>query len=56
MRADGDRKQLEEVFSVLRSRRRGPVSFRKFVILGAREANALRTPEGATQPLRVLHR
>jgi hypothetical protein len=54
MHGDGGNDPLEEVFSVLRFRRRGPVSFRKFIILSASEANALRSPEGETQPLRVL--
>ena len=48
---------LEDVFSVLRFRRRGVVSFRKFVILNAwhgKTATVLRDAEGPTQPVRVL--
>jgi hypothetical protein len=47
---------LEDVFSILRFRRRGVVSFRKFVILNVRrwrDANVLHDAEGPTQPLRV---
>jgi hypothetical protein len=47
---------LEDVFNILRFRRRGVVSFRKFVMLNAWsccDANALRTDDAATQPLRV---
>ncbi|HEY0483662.1 MAG TPA: hypothetical protein VGD37_39355 [Kofleriaceae bacterium] len=57
--ACGDGNCLEDVFSVLRFRRRGMVSFRKFIILNAQrgpDANALHLEEAATQPLRVLHR
>jgi hypothetical protein len=57
--ARGDANCLEDVFSVLRFRRRGMVSFRKFIILNAQhgpEANALHLEEAATQPLRVLYR
>jgi hypothetical protein len=41
----GDGNHLEDVFSILRFRRRGVVSFRRFVILYAHaglDANALR--------------
>jgi hypothetical protein len=58
MRSDsGERQYLEDAFSILRFRRRNLVSFRQFVILNARhdDANALRTAEAATQPLRALH-
>jgi hypothetical protein len=58
MRPDrGERQYLEDAFSILRFRRRNLVSFRQFVILHARydDANALRTAEAVTQPLRVLH-
>lgn len=58
MRPDsGERQYLENAFSVLRFRRRNLVSFRQFVILNARhdDANAMRTGEAPTQPLRVLH-
>jgi hypothetical protein len=60
MRADcGDSKFLEDAFSILRFRRRGVVSFRKFVILNAQPggtANALHGSEAKTQPLRIAHR
>jgi hypothetical protein len=45
---------LEDMFSILRFRRRGVASFRKFVILHARGfAKVLHAPESATQPLRA---
>jgi hypothetical protein len=56
MRIESGEAYLEDVFSILRFRRRGVVSFRKFVILYARpgcDANALRMAEGPTQPMRV---
>jgi hypothetical protein len=60
MRSESDEsKYLEDAFDVLRFRRRGVVSFRRFVVLyagSAETANALRIGEDATQPLRVLHR
>ena len=54
----GERKYLEEAFTILRFRRRTVVSFRRFVILHALhcDANALRAEDTTTQPLRVLHR
>ena len=55
----GEANQLEDVFSILRFRRfrrRGMVSFRKFIILSAQVANELQDTEGPTQPLRVMHR
>jgi len=57
--ASGESNYLEDVFSVLRFRRRGVVSFRKFVILNARRgrnARLLHDAEGPTQPLRVVVR
>jgi len=57
MRLDsGVRNYLEEVFCILQFRRRGLVSFRRFVILRAcRTANRLREEEADTQPLRVAY-
>ena len=57
MRLDsGVRSYLEEAFCILQFRRRGPVSFRRFVILTAREtANLLREEADDTQPLRVVY-
>jgi hypothetical protein len=55
----GESKYLEDAFSILRLRRRGVVSFRRFVILNARrggDANALHAEKAATQPLRASHR
>jgi hypothetical protein len=49
---------LEDVFSILRFRKRSMVSFRKFVILNVRQrrnANVLQDAEGPTQPMRVFH-
>jgi len=58
--ACGDGTGLEDVFNILRfRRRRGVVSFRKFVVLNVRpscDANGLHIDEGETQPLRVEHR
>ena len=52
-------KHLEDAFSVLRFRRRGVVSFRKFVILNVRRrsnASGQHLEEAVTQPMRVVHR
>jgi hypothetical protein len=57
--ASAESNYLEDVFSILRFRRRGVVSFRKFVILSVRRrqnAKVLRDAEGPTQPLRVQYR
>lgn len=53
----GGREYLEEAFNIRRFRRRTLVSFRRFVILNAQQANAnaLRPEDSTTQPLRVLH-
>ena len=57
MRLDsGVTSYLEEAFCILQFRRRGAVTFRRFVILRAREtANQLRDEQAATQPLRVAY-
>jgi len=52
----GDGNLLEGVFDILRFRRLGVVSFRKFIILCAgleTDAHALQLSELTTQPLRV---
>lgn len=58
MRPDSERTCLEDAFSILQFRRRALVSFRRFVILHAPQsnANALRSENAPTQPLRVLLR
>ena len=56
--ARSDNSYLEDVFSILRFRKRSVVSFRQFVILNVRHrrnANLLHDAEGPTQPMRVLH-
>jgi hypothetical protein len=56
--AGNDGNPLEDVFSILRFRPLGVVSFRKFYILCARpgfDASALQVAEVATQPL-PIHR
>jgi hypothetical protein len=55
-RPRGESKHLEHAFRILRFRRRGVVSFRRFVILNGRDADALRTLEAEVQPLRVTRR
>jgi hypothetical protein len=57
--ASAESNYLEDVFGILRFRRRGVVSFRKFVILNVwrrQDAKVLRDDEGPTQPVRVLYR
>lgn len=57
--ASAESNYLEDVFSILRFRRRGVVSFRKFVILNVgrrQDPKVLRDDEGPTQPVRVLYR
>jgi hypothetical protein len=55
-RPRGESNHLEHAFRILRFRRRGVVSFRRFVILNGRDADALRSSEAALQPLCVTHR
>ena len=53
------RRHLENVFSILRFRHRGVVSFRRFVVLGVqpgRNANAVHDELAFTQPMRVRQR
>jgi hypothetical protein len=57
--ARGDNSYLEDVFSILRFRKRSMVSFRRFVILNVwdrRNANALHDSEDSTQPMRAFQR
>jgi hypothetical protein len=60
MRSDSiERRYLENAFSILRFRRRGVASFRRFVVLHAWPAgitNAVHGDALATQPVRVLVR
>jgi hypothetical protein len=51
-----ERTHLEDVFGILRFRRRDLCSFRRFVILSSMpDTNEMRVEEVTTQPLRVLH-
>jgi hypothetical protein len=57
--ARSENSYLEDVFSILRFRKRSMVSFRRFVIMNVwdrRNANALLDPTGTTQPMRVFQR
>ncbi|HET7503659.1 MAG TPA: hypothetical protein VFK02_21710 [Kofleriaceae bacterium] len=58
MRSDsGERRQLENAFSILRFRRRGVVSFRRFVVLNAwpsRSTHDLQFEGATTQPMRTM--
>ena len=57
MRSASDNSYLEDMFSILRFRKRTLVSFRRFVILNAwqrREAHELQDPAGSTQPMRAF--
>jgi hypothetical protein len=52
-----ERRYLENAFSILRFRRRGVVSFRRFVVLSGRPgqtANDMHLGDAATQPMRVM--
>ena len=56
--AHGENSYLEDMFSILRFRKRTMVSFRQFVILNVRQrrnTNPMRDPDGATQPMRVFY-
>lgn len=55
--ASGENSYLEDVFGILRFRKRSLVSFRRFVILKLlppQGANGLPETEACTQPMRVV--
>jgi hypothetical protein len=56
MRQESGGSSLENAFIILRFRRPGLVSFRRFVVLRASEriAKNLRFEEGSTQPMRPV--